>query len=332
MTIKTIKTILFAVLITAMILPFAGMNLVDAANDKIKDNNKVANDILSKKMTDHDLTSIPLVASYLDADGKLVVVVDEKGKESKESYTNKIKDLVGNDVELTVNIGYFERESCSSLSANCDPLYGGVKLYQNIYPLSLGIGATNNNGVVGFVTSSHGVGSGTGQDVMQGGTSSTYKIGDVLTNPSLNGRYSDAAFVDLNTSNGELTTNKIWKTSSTYYTVTSTGTPGYQTHIQKTGYNSGETSGYVIGTGLTVYDATYGTLVDQYAADYYSIVGDSGSPVYSYSASAGNVTLYGIHVGKVCLINQNPCPTGYSVTVFSKWINVDNELGLNTVP
>lgn len=47
--IKTIKTILFASLIAAMILPFAGMDLADAANDKIKENNKVANDKLSKK-------------------------------------------------------------------------------------------------------------------------------------------------------------------------------------------------------------------------------------------------------------------------------------------
>ncbi|MFB5621067.1 MAG: hypothetical protein ACE5RC_08070, partial [Nitrosopumilus sp.] len=116
------------------------------------------------------------------------------------------------------------------------------------------------------------------------------------------------------------------------YTASFTGTPGYGTHIQKTGYASGETDGYVLGTGLTVYDATYGSLVDQYAADYVSATGDSGSPVYNYRTSAGAVTLYGIHVGKVCLTDQNPCPSGNIITVFSKWIIVDNELGLNTVP
>ncbi|MCE9653570.1 MAG: S1 family peptidase [Nitrosarchaeum sp.] len=283
-------------------------------------------------MLNAELADIPLVASYLDADGKLIAVVDKDGNDTKEGYAKKIKDLVDNDIELSVHMGYFERESCTYRDSNCDPLYGGIKMYQSIYPLTNGIGATNNNGVVGFVTSSHAVGSGTGQDVMQGGTSSTYKVGDVLTNPSLNGRYSDAAFVDLNTVNGETTTNKIYRTSSTYYTASSTGTPGYGTHIQKTGYQSGETDGYVIGTGLTVYDATYGSLVDQYAADYTSVTGDSGSPVYSYRTTEGPVTLYGIHVGKVCLVSTSPCPSGYDVTVFSKWINVKNELGLNTVP
>lgn len=341
MTSKTMKTVLFASLIAAMILPFSAMGIADAApnenaNDKAKDQirkdkNKVAHEKLTKDITDKKFRdNIPLVLSYIDEDGKVVALVDKEGKETKKTYEKRIKDLVGEDAEVQVNSGWFERDSCSSRYSNCDPLYGGIRVYVSGEGYStLTIGATDNSGVEGFVTSSHAVGSGVNQDVRQPGSSSSGKVGDVETNPSLNNRKSDAAFVDLSSS--EDTSNKIYRTSSQQYTVTGTANPVYQTHVQKTGYTSGESSGYVLGTGLTVY-ADGITSKDQVAANYYSLSGDSGAPVYSYSASAGNVSLYGIHVGKACLTNSNPCPSGYLITVFSKWSNVDSELGINTIP
>ena len=320
-----------------MILPFSGMDFVEAAqSDKTKDNstqqeiNKIAHDLLSEKIENKEFSDVPVIMTYIDSDGKVVALVDNQGTETKEEYSKKIKGLVGHDAEVNINVGYFERDGCSSRTSNCDPLYGGIRIYVPGEGYStLTIGATDNDGVDGFVTSSHAVGTGTGQDVRQPSNNIFTKVGDVETNPSLNNRKSDAAFVDL--SGSEETSNKIFRTSSQQYTVTSTGNPVYSTHIQKTGYNSGETSGYVIGTGLTVYADGF-TSKDQVAANYYSISGDSGAPVYSYSSSADDVILYGIHVGKACLVDQVPCPSGYLITVFSKWSNVVSELDLDTIP
>jgi len=339
---KTTQTILFAVLITAMILPFSGM-MAEAAvgtsnentNDKVKDKtqkekNKAAHQKLVKDINDKKFReNIPLVLSYLDEDGKVITIVDKNSKKSKQIYEKRIKDHVGHDVEIKVNKGYFQRETCTSLTANCDPLYGGIKISTDAGYSTLTIGATNNNGVKGFVTSSHGVGSGTSQDISQP-EGILYKVGDVITNPSLDGRSSDAAFVDL--SSNEDTTNKIYRTSTTHYTVTGTSDPGYNTRVQKTGYTSGETDGYVIGTALTVYDDKWGQLIDQTAANYLSLDGDSGAPVYTYSTSANNVELYGIHVGYACLIDSNPCPSNLKIKVFSPWNNVVSELNLVTTP
>lgn len=337
MTYKTTKTLKISLLLLTVTVvltstfvakdSFAVQDNTTIADQKTK--NLLAQEKLNQKMEARDLTDIPLVMSYLDGNGKVVVVVDKDGKETKAEYTKRIHDIVGNDADVSVNMGYFKREACSSLTADCDPLYGGIKVLGSQYG-SLTIGATDTAGTHGFVTSGHIAGT-VGTNIFQGGTTQSFKVGAVKTNPSLNNRYSDAAFVDHNTGN-EALTNKIFKTSSTFYTVTATGTPVYQTHVQKTGYFSGETDGYVIGTNLTLYDPQYGVLRDQIAANYASSNGDSGAPVYSYSPSAGSVTLYGIHIGKGCLINQNPCPDQQVVTAFSKWSNVQSELSLSTIP
>ena len=333
------KTRLCIKSIVAMVLPLAVMEFVQAeqvnntaTKDQIqRDVNKTAHQKLTANMQDKSFRdNIPLVMSYLDVDGKVVTIVDKDGEESKEVYEEHIKEFVGRDVDMKINTGYFEREACDSRDSNCNPLYGGIKIQVvGEQKSTLTIGATNNDGVQGFVVSSHAVGSGTTQDVLQPGGHRN-KIGDVITNPDLDGRSSDVAFVDL--SGRERTTNEIFRTSTTHYAVTGTADPDLHTRVQKTGYYGGERDGYVIGTSLTVYDPTWGQLTDQYAANYHSMDGDSGAPVYSYRTTPGNVTLYGIHVGYGCMLDANPCPTEWRLKVFSPWSNVESELGLDTIP
>jgi hypothetical protein len=336
MTTKTQKTIFFLlttiILATSLLIAqesFANpnKNLDDPSK---QDRTLIAYEKISQKIQEQDFADIPLVASFVDQrDGKLLVLIDVKGEETKAEYENRVKSLINDpEVDLKIYEGYFVRESCTARDADCDPLYGGIEIYSpdtSEYS-SLTIGATNDNSVAGFVMSGHAAGA-VDTIIKQGGTTDT--VGQVITNPSLSNRASDSAFVDLTST--EDNTDQVYRTSSTKFTVVSTSTPAYQDHVMISGISSEVSDGYVIGTSLTVYDSI-GTLTDQMAADYTSTFGDSGAPVMEYRSTAGDVDLHGIHVGKMCLIDETPCPNGWEVTVFSKWSNVESELDLSTIP
>lgn len=339
MTSKKGKTLLFATIIAAMVIPISAtftedvFASADIKTQKMK--NLEAHEKLTHKMMDRDLFDVPLVASFIDeSTGKLMVIVDKDGEKSRSQYYEIVKGIVGIDVEFELNLGYFERESCASRSSNCDPLYGGIAVYSSSTgdEGSITIGATDDSSNIGFVMSGHVVGDGvTGIDITQGGT--TDIVGEVITNPTLHNRYSDAAFVELTSSEGN--TDEIYYNSSNQYTVTGTGTASYLTRVLISGISVGIDDGYVVSSSTTVYD-NYGTLLDQQVATYDSFVGDSGAPIFSYTTNpSGNVTLYGIHVGKLCLEfveDIDECDEGDLQTVFSKWTNVVSELDLDTIP
>ena len=300
MTAKTQK--IFLLLLSVAILTTSVLVAQDSfavderfSEDAIKEvKHNVAYEKISQKMQDGDLSDIPLVVSFVDQrDGKLLVLVDAEGKETKTEYEKRVKTLVNDpDVEFKLYEGYFTRDGCTARDANCDPLYGGIETYSpdtGKYS-SLTIGATDTTPVEGFVMSGHAAGA-VDTFIKQGGTTDT--VGKVITNPSLDNRKSDAAFVDLTST--EDNTNQAFRTSSTKFTITATATPAYQDRVMISGIGAGVSDGYVLGTDLTVHDSI-GILKEQVAADYTSVGGDSGAPVMEYRSTGGNVDLYGIHV------------------------------------
>lgn len=104
-------------------------------------------------------------------------------------------------------------------------------------------------------------------------------------------RYSDAAFVPTTNIRPTIWPDRQitgWKPS--YYT-------GVGTPVAKEGRTTGNTSGHIYSTHVTIPWTPFGTLYHQVLATYYSEGGDSGAPVFSPRSSSSAV-LFGIHAGR----------------------------------
>jgi hypothetical protein len=327
----TIKTILFAGLIMTLMVPMSAQNsfgqIPDAALIKLER----AHELLTQKMANKDRNDIPLVLSYVDTGtNTLIVGIDSDAPLSKTAYLEKLKTDVG-DVPVKILSGKFVRDACNTQSSNCSPLWGGIQVQSSSIIGDIGtltLPAQTLSGKVGFIMSGHVAGNGiTGQTIGQATTSRL--VGTVVTNPSLSNRVSDSAFVEKLSS--ITTESKIWKSSSTFFTVTgkaTSSTTNIGTPVQMQGIASGLKSGNIIGKGLTVFDSA-GTLTSQVAATYTSAQGDSGAPIFSSGTSS--VTFYGIHVGKFCIVEGGhpPCQNPLNaITVYSPWEGIKGELTL----
>lgn len=89
------------------------------------------------------------------------------------------------------------------------------------------------------------------------------------------------------------------KAGSNVYTVTGKKAfPAVGEFVFKYGNSAGETSGTILQTGLTLFNeaaAPYPRLDNMDTADYFSLNGDSGGPIYKKSGT--NVVVYGVHKG-----------------------------------
>lgn len=227
------------------------------------------------------------------------------------------------------------------------PVPAGVQIYFSGYVCTLGANAYRG-GTFGFITNSHCTNT-------QGGVESTRYYqhntsgGAVATEIADPGyftgsgcpsgrrcRYSDSSFARYDsTSLGEYRkvarTTSYGTSSSGSLTVSSSsprftinGTAGYPSsgqYLDKIGRTSGWTYGQVIATCTDV--NVSGTNITQLCQDRvqaYSAGGDSGSPVFSWSGSGSNVTLYGLLWG------------GNSTSfVMSALDNIEYELGSLTI-
>lgn len=287
-----------------------------------------AHQILTQKMINRNVSDIPLVLSYVDPQtSTLIVGIDSDAPLSQVVYHERLLATVGN-VPMKILSGKFVRDACASQTSDCTPLWGGIQV-QSRSPFgstgTLTLPAQTLSGKLGFIMSGHVAGNGiTGQTV---GQATTRTVGTVITNPVLTSRLSDSAFVEL--SAGMTTENKIWKSSTSYFTVTgkaTSSTTPVGTAVQMQGITSHLTSGFIQGKGLTVFDAT-GTLSGQVAASYTSASGDSGAPIFSSGTTS--VTFYGIHVGKFCIVEGGhpPCIDPLNtVTIYSPWEGIKGEL------
>ena len=108
--------------------------------------------------------------------------------------------------------------------------------------------------------------------------------------------------------------------------------------VYAAGAVTGGSTGHIIADGATI--RTDGkTLTKQVLANYDSVKGDSGAPVF-VMAGQGQAKIIGQHVGKVCEVHRLDghgergvrfCEPGHQngiVRVFSPWPEVKNTLGI----
>ena len=334
-TSKTIKTILFAGLLAAMILPFSAMNFAEAekmnekvlVKEKIKDKlNKLSDKDKKEKDINKKYTSEEYGIPYnllFEEDGKLVVGIDAgKAKEFKKEYSKEDvkKDL---DTELDLDVRYYGFDRQSNIR-------GGHQLQ---HTQDATITVVKNNKIV---TTGHAFALNNVIKAKLPGGAFCDEV-KITKDNNYSGAYADAAY-GIDTSVSGCDHNYI-NNSITYngnsYSV-SYGTASDITHnkfIRMSGINV-QSSGYILDTDVTVRDS-HGVLNDQVVGSYDSYIGDSGAPIYSLTGSS-TAKLLGQHVGKFCEVDLNSGTNyGYwcsgssdGLTIFSPWDQVASHLGI----
>ncbi|MGY5149912.1 MAG: hypothetical protein ACW9W3_07595 [Candidatus Nitrosopumilus sp. bin_68KS] len=337
MTSKTIKTILFASLIAAMVLPFSGMNFADAKQaddnslikEKIKDKmTKLVDKDKKEKETNTKHTSedygIPYNLIFED-NGKLVVGIDaKKAKEFNKKYSvDEVKSDLDTNTDLEVRYFEFGRES--SLRAGDALTYGidaaTITVVKNDKIVTTGHAFSLNNVVnAGLV----------------GGTSCQEV--KITKDNNYSGAYADAAYgIDTYNQNCDHDyINDSLRFNGNTYSVTY-GTASditYNKFIRIAGIQT-TSSGYILDTDVTTRDPD-GILNDQVIGSYSSTGGDSGAPIFSITGSS-TVKLLGQHVGRACEVDLNSGTNfGYwcdqygngGLKYFSPWDQVASHLGI----
>lgn len=238
----------------------------------------------------------PLVGFGIDYDGYLFVEFDKSvGDAINQSTIDGLYNIIEEDakkMELSDIPVAFTKGTIpisTSRTTRWSPLIGGVKIVR-----STGAGSTSSfaaedsSGTKGIVISGHVAddAGGVGASIYHPTTS--YLIGDV---DYYNGVFADAAWVE--TSN---VVNEIYysNTDNTKGVVDS-GDANNGSKVYMSGVASGTTSGYIDRKYIEVGHENFGTLYDQYRANYTATYGDSGAPVFQNSGSY--VKLVGVHWG-----------------------------------
>lgn len=212
---------------------------------------------------------------------------------------NLINEVIGEYpfIEYVEIIEPFQEQNRQS---RIRPLVGGIKIsytktggnFASTLSFTAYDRVNNVEGDRGFVMSGHAA-TGT-SDIYQHSVSTNKLVGTVESNPS-GPRYSDAAFVAVN-STTEIK-GAIYTATDVGGIIRSNNTPEGML-IRMHGMNSGIEAGEIITTHQTITDSpTYGTLWDQVRATYSSQSGDSGATVTN-TLNNSRYDILGVHVGR----------------------------------
>jgi hypothetical protein len=313
-------------LVAIMIVPMTSQN-INAAQPTLDQKFTNAQAVLASKMSTHD-ASFPVVASYVNPQNQLEVVIDDKSTSPIGVYQERAKTILG-DIPMNVEFGHFTPESCSNQHTRCDPMIGGILISSASGGGTLTVGDNTTVGTKqGFVTVSHLVGcfGTTGASVWQATSFDGGPVGTVITNPS-GSRSSDSAFVEFNKDGSgnylyHASGNKIYSGPNTSYTITAKQDGAADgTAVSMTGFGEQALeSGVIQSHGVQISDCS-NTLSNQFLASYTHAGGDSGAPVFT-TPSGGSTVLVGIHIGDLTV-------GSVSHAVFSGFGAVQSELGVH---
>ncbi len=262
-------------------------------------------------------SDFPIIGTSLSHSQKaLVLLVDENAltKEKNKGYYQKEIRSEFTGIPLVIKFGTNIEESCTSATANCDPIVGGIQMEaKNHGVCSIGLPVTRS-GVDGWITAAHCVntGSGSANDVYQP-TEDWFgwnKVGD--TTVRVYAEECDCAFVDQSSSDD--TEESVWRSSNNYLPIT-----GYVDRAA-----NGST---VVLFGAEDNSIHFGTVDDNTATftinniDFDGVrltsdISEGGDSGGAYTDGGGDDFL-GIHKGV----------TGGD-SFFIPWENIEDELGL----
>ena len=235
----------------------------------------------------------PLVGFGIDYRGYIFVEFDEElGDTINKSTIDKMYNIIEGDAkkievsDIPVVFSIGEEEILESRTSLWTNMYGGIGITAGGYGSTISFAARDKStGTYGFVMSAHAAeaAGGIGADVYQGGR----KVGDVAL---YNGVFADAAWVEAS----NVVDNIYYTTDTNQEDVVDYNDPDLGNTVYKSGVATGLTSGTVTQEYVNQNSNTFGILYDQFAADYDSDGGDSGSPVFKMSPLSG-LKLAGVH-------------------------------------
>lgn len=222
----------------------------------------------------------PLIGFGYSVNGYIFVEFDEKLRDSIDISTiDKLYSIIDNngkkaevsDIPVVFRTGEMPKET--SRTSTWPNMIGGIKIVRSggVYS-TLSFAAEDSSGTKGFVMSGHAAyNAGIGGSIYQPDTSRLVGYVD-----DIGGYYADAAWVEATNVQPQVyhTDTDILK-DVTNFEDTTVGSKVYMS-----GVTSGKQTGYVIDDYIQVGSTTFGTLHQQFKADYTSTGGDSGAPVY----------------------------------------------------
>ena len=227
------------------------------------------------------------------------------------------------------------------------PIRSGLQINYGNYVCTLGFNASHSAGA-SFITNSHCTnrqGGTEGTRYYQPSSASSSQIATEAADPSYtsggscpsgrvcrrsdssralyaSGQSFERGRIARTSSRGSLSGSITISSTSPYFTITSEGSVVAGTQVNKIGRTTGWTYGNVTATCANI--SVSGTNITQLCQNVVSAGvggGDSGSPVFTWSGSGGNVTLVGILWGGNSSGNQ---------FIFSPLSAVESELGALT--
>ena len=215
---------------------------------------------------------------------------------NSELSVEQLEETINYNATVRLEEGQHGPVGCTSRYSTCsNPLYAGVEVKRNGDsggPGTLGYYAIHNDDSRGYVIAGH-VADFNGASITQ--PEDGRIIGQVTEYCGQSYSSCNAAFIDLNSNEGY--SNRIYKTSSSYYNVigdTSDSSQTFGTLVRKSGIGSGNTYGTIVGN---VEGHNHNTI--RFSSGNYVQSGDSGSPVFKQpSTRSNNVYLYGMLVSQ----------------------------------
>lgn len=243
----------------------------------------------------------PLVGFGYSFDGYVFVDIDEELENTIDKSTiDHLYEIIDNNGEKidVSNTPVVFTKATIELTSRTDSwtnLIGGIQLQRTnqtnlseAYPSTLSFAAEDSNGTRGFVMCGHAAANagGVGAAIYQ--PTISRQVGEV---DYLTCHFADAAWVEASNVVDDIYYNDInvVKDVMDYYDANN----GSKVYIS--GITTGLTSGYIDRDYIEINHQTFGTLYDQYRADYTATFGDSGAPVFTKYGSA--VKIVGVHWG-----------------------------------
>ena len=290
---------------------------------------------LNRIISDKNYCRLPLSLIYVDTERKELVI--GMRYDSTVSYDECSRAMQLYIPGIPFRFIYFDPVRHLNKQDHVRPLRGGLKIS---VPDVNGDGTlglvVDNGGKRGFITAGHVVDD-VGNDVFQPRKSdiNDWKVGASTKVSNYKGTAkSDSAFVELVQALNNTPKGKIWKSSAEQYDVTGVAAAALNDAIFMQGavLKTAESPGKVVSTSATVDFDDGGTLEEQVIADYKTVTGDSGAPVYK-KTGGNNVEIIGLNVGgaEPQFVDPQPVdppnPTTGEYGIVSPWANMETDLG-----
>lgn len=243
----------------------------------------------------------PMIRYGWDINGYFEVIFYENATVTKsqidEIYAiinKKAKQKGVQDIPVVFMTDDFIQECISDYDDYCRPVIGAIQVQTvkdgTTYAATLGFAAKKSDGTKGYVLAKH-FANAVGLEVYQPTVSPSYSINQVT---ELGGHNADASFVEYYNVEPKI----FLDAGGTGYVrgyiddIPQTSWVGWR--VYKSGKTTGVTGGYITGVDVTTNQDGY-LYYHQVKADYESLGGDSGAPVYVLD---GVCKIIGLHHGR----------------------------------